>query len=347
MSLIRFPGLIDIHVHLRDPGATHKEDFTTGTRAAVSGGFTYVLDMPNNPVPTITPERLNEKINLSIKKAICDVEFHYGTDGNNLSTFAGIAKNPHVFGLKIYCNHTTGTLLIEDKTILDQIFSAWKYAKPILVHAEKTQLEYALYLAAKYKRRLHVCHISQAAEVKMVRRKKLGGMAVSAGVTPHHLFLTEIDLEKLGSFAVMKPPLGSKIDQDALWEGLLDGTIDLVESDHASHTIEEKQKEPPAFGVPGLETTLGLLLKAVHEDKLTLEHVKQFLYDRPKALFSIPDQQATYIEFDPEKPYTLKNENLNTKCGWSPFAGWELYGRVETLAIRNRNFIDNGRVFYA
>ena len=345
MSLIHFPGLIDVHVHLRDPGATHKEDLATGSIAALAGGFTYILDMPNNPTPTITLDRLEEKILLSKQKAKCDIGFHFGTDGNNTDTFAEAAKNPHVFGLKIYCNHTTGTLLIEDKEKLDNIFSAWNFEKPILVHAEQMQLEHTIFLAEKYKRRLHVCHIALASEVEMVQKAKEKGLSISAGVTPHHLFLTVEDTktppnlpfvkgeERRGSFMTMKPLLGNQQDQDALWKGLLDGTIDLVESDHAPHTLQEKSGEKPMFGVPELETTLGLLLKSVHNKKIALEQVKQFLYDRPKNIFHIPDQKDTYIEFEPEKPYILKKENLKTKCGWSPFENWELYGKVEKVTF--------------
>ncbi len=294
MATIKFPGLLDVHVHLREPGAAHKEDFLSGSRAALAGGFTYILDMPNNPLPTISLERLEEKISLSKQKSVCDIGFYYGTDGNNIGSFAAVAQNPYVFGLKIYCNHTTGTLLIEDKDKLNTIFNAWNFNKPILVHAERDQLEFALFLAEKFKRKLHVCHISLASEVEMVKEAKWKKTQVSTGVTPHHLFLTQKDVEKLKNLAIMKPPLGTQADQNALWDGLLDGTIDLVESDHAPHTFSEKQKNPPVFCVPGLETTLGLLLLAVHEKRITIEQVKRLLYDQPKAIFNIPEQKNTY-----------------------------------------------------
>lgn len=330
---MKFPGLIDIHVHVREPGATHKEDFLTASRAAVAGGFTYILDMPNNPIPTFSKEALDEKIRLS-QNAVCDIGFHYGTNGKNFETFESITRHPRVFGLKLYCNHTTGDYLIDDIYQLEKVFSEWKSEKPILVHAEGKELAAVIGLAHLYNRHLHICHLSQAIEVQLVRRAKYKKQWITAGVTPHHLFLTEKDVKKLKGYAVMKPQLGTQKDQDALWQGLLDGSIDLVESDHAPHTTEEKKKNPPAYGVPGLETTLGLLLKAVHEKKLTIHQLKTFLYDAPKTIFSIPDQLDTYIVFDPNKPWVVNSKNLKTKCSWSPFDGWELYGKVEKVVLK-------------
>lgn len=342
MSVTRFPGLIDVHVHLRDPGATHKEDFSSGSRAAVKGGFTYILDMPNNPTPTISPERLAEKIKLAKQNAICDAGFHYGTDGRNLETFSSVKNKPSVFGLKIYCNHTTGTLLIEDKTTIEEIFKAWNSPKPILVHAETDTLAYILPLNQAYSQHIHVCHVARKEEITMIRHAKRAGHLVTAGVTPHHLFLTEKDRKKMGSFALMKPELGTQTDLNALWEGVNDGTIDLVESDHAPHTTEEKRSQTPPFGVPGLDTTLGLMLMAVHAKKLTLEQIKNLLYDQPKKIFKLPNQNDTYIEFDLEKPYILKKENLQTKCQWSPFENWELYGKVESVALKGKTLMWQG-----
>ena len=272
MSLIKIPGLIDAHVHLREPGATHKEDFYTGSRAAIAGGFTFIIDMPNNPTPTITKERLEEKIELS-HKAMCDIGFHFGTNGKNIEEFEKVKNNPHVFGLKIYCNHTTGEMLIEDLDLIEKVFAGWESNKPILVHAEGEQLKTALIMAQKYNRVLHVCHISQASEVELVRVAKKNLQKVTAGVCPHHLYFNKDVVEKMKGYAMMKPPLGTQEDIDALWVGLNDGTIDIVETDHAPHTREEKESEKPPFGVPGLETALGLMYKAVHDGKIKGEDV--------------------------------------------------------------------------
>ena len=246
MALKKFPGFIDVHVHLREPGATHKEDFYTGSRAAVKGGFTFMIDMPNNPTPTITKERLDEKISLS-KKALCDIAFHFGTNGKNTDEFAKVTESSFVYGLKIYCNHTTGEMLIEDLALLEKVFSSWKSTKPILVHAEGIQLAAAIALAYSYNQRIHVCHISQAIEVELVKQAKKRGLSITAGVCPHHLYMTGEVRERMKGYACMKPPLGIPEDQKALWQGLSDGTIDIVETDHAPHTRAEKKKDPPTF----------------------------------------------------------------------------------------------------
>lgn len=314
MPITKLPGLIDIHVHLREPGATQKEDFNTGTAAAVRGGFGFVIDMPNNPgTPTISIERLEEKIKLADAKAHCGVGFHYGTTGNNLSSFAKASAHEHVYGLKIYMNHTTGELLVEQP---EEIFRAWESDKPILVHAEGKQLELALELTQKYNRRLHHCHTSLGSEVDLIAQAKQSGMRVSAGVTPHHLFL------KPGA-ATMKPPLSN--DQDALWQGIKNGTIDLIETDHAPHTPEEKKNG--AFGVPGLETALGLMGLAVHESRITHHDLIKLMHINPKRIFNITADTGT-IEVDFDKSYTVDASKFASKAKFSPFDGWTLYGKT-------------------
>ena len=303
---------------MREPGATYKEDFLTGSQAAIAGGFSFIIDMPNNPVPTLTMARLMEKIRLS-RKAVCGIGFHFGTNGKNTKEFASAAKHSHVFGLKLYCNHTTGEMLVEDINLLTGVFKAWPKGKPILVHAEGLQLAATIGLAAAYKHRLHVCHISQAVEVELVSQAKKSGLKITAGVTPHHLYLPKGE--------IMKPPLGTVADAKALWQGLKDGTIDLIESDHAPHTKEEKRGLKPALGVPGLETTLGLMLLGVKQKKCSLKQVKKWLYDNPRKIFNIPAQKTT-INFDPDKSYRLKEADLKTKCGWSPFTNQKVYRKV-------------------
>jgi len=344
MSTKRFPGFIDVHVHLRDPGATHKEDFTTGSRAAVKGGVTFMLDMPNNPIQTLSVKNLQDKIKSADEKAICDIGFHYGTNGKNTDSFGEAISNPRVYGLKLYCNHTTGEMLIEDLSLLEPVFRLWETDKPILVHAEGTELAATIGLARLYDRRLHVCHITQAVEVELVRRAKERGQDITAGVCPHHLFMTEKDRAELKGYATMKPPLGTQTDQDGLWKGLLDRTIDIVETDHAPHTKEEKEANPPAFGVPGLETMVPLLFKAVKEKKMTQELLLEVIHDKPKEIFNIPEQADTYVELDPDKPWIVGSDGYETKCGWSSFEGWELYGQPETVVIRGKKVMEEGKI---
>ncbi len=339
----RFPGLIDAHVHLREPGATHKEDFYTGSRAAAKGGVTFMIDMPNNATPTVTIERLDEKVALS-KKAIIDIGFHFGTNGQNLDELPKAAARPEVYGLKIYCNHTTGEMLIEDQNVLDSIFQAWPVGKPILVHAEGEQLKQSIGRAKKFGQRLHVCHITQATEVEDVRVAKSDGLSITAGVCPHHLALTAEARERMKGYAVMKPPLGTDEDQAALWAGLSDGTIDIVETDHAPHSREEKEKDPPMFGVTGLETSFGIIYKGVKEGKITQERLVDAMHTMPKKIFNTPDQGDTYIEVDADATWVVGADGYETKAASSPFEGWELPGKVMTVVLRGKTLVQEGKI---
>ncbi len=340
----RFPGLIDAHVHLREPGATQKEDFYTGSRAAAKGGITFMLDMPNNPGgPTISMERLEEKVELS-KKAIIDIGFHFGTNGQNLDELPKAAAHEKVYGLKIYCNHTTGEMLIEDPAVLDSIYQAWPVGKPILVHAEGEQLKQSIARAMKYGQRLHVCHITQASEVEDLRAAKAGGMSISAGVCPHHLYMTGEARERLKGFATMKPPLGTPEEQAALWAGLADGTIDIVETDHAPHTREEKEKPEPAFGVTGLETSFSLIWKAVQDGKITEDRLIEAMHAFPAGIFHIPEQEDTYVEVDTEAAWIVGANGYETKANSSPFESMELPGVVQTVVFRGKTIVENGNV---
>lgn len=343
MAQKRFPGLIDVHVHLREPGATHKEDFYTGSRAALKGGITFMIDMPNNPTPTISIERLEEKITLS-EKALCDIGFHFGTNGQNLEELPKASLHSHVFGLKIYCNHTTGEMLIEEASVLDAIYEAWPVGKPILLHAEGQQLKENIARAKRYGQRVYVCHITQASEVEDVRRAKAEGLFITAGVCPHHLYLTGEARERMGGFAVMKPPLGTEEDRSALWAGLSDGTIDIVETDHAPHSREEKQKDPPAYGVTGLETSFSLMLKAVQDGKITEERLVEAMYTLPQKIFNIPTQEDTYLEVDMEKTWVVGKNGYETKANSSPFEGMELPGVVERVIIRGKTVVENSAI---
>ena len=205
--------------------------------------------------------------------------------------------------------------------------------------AEGEQLATVLELGNKYKRRVHVCHISLASEVELVRRAKMKKQKVTAGATPHHLFLTEDAILKMKGYAMVKPPLGTQTDQNALWAGLNDGTIDVVETDHAPHTRAEKEKNPPAFGLPGLETALGLMYKAVKDRHIKSEDVLKFMYNNPRAIFNIPDQPDTYIELDSDLAYIVPESGFETKCDWSPFAGMTLYGKPQSVFLRGKRVL--------
>lgn len=337
--MIRLPGLIDIHVHLRDLGQTEKEDFFTGTSAALAGGFTTILDMPNNKNPVTTLDLLKEKIREAKKKIVCDIGFYAGTIGNNLEQLS--LMEPYVFGLKLYFNQTTGNFIINKKN-LKKIFLFWKSNKPILVHAEEDVLPDVLKVVEETGKRLHVCHVSNQTQLSLIIKAKEKKLAVTCGVTPHHLFLTENDIKSLKSFGLMKPSLGSKTDQNFLWKNL--EYVDVIESDHAPHTISEKKSDHPPFGVPGLETTLPLLLTVVSKKKLTIKRLVELCFENPKKIFNIGTDKNTFIEIDEKKEYIIDNKNLKTKCGWSPFNGWRVEGKVKKVYIRGKKVLENGRL---
>lgn len=337
--MIKLPGLIDVHVHLRDPGQTCKEDFLTGTSAALDGGFTTVLDMPNNKIPITTLERLKEKIKIAKEKTVCNIGFYAGSMGNNLDQLS--LMEPYVFGLKLYFNQTTGNFII-DKKNLKKIFLSWKSNKPILVHAEENVLPDVLKVVEETGKRLHVCHVSNQTQLSLIIKTKEKKLPITCGVTPHYLFLTENDIKSLKSFGLMKPSLGSKTDQNFLWKNLK--YVDVIESDHAPHTIEEKKSDKPPFGVPGLETTLPLLLTAVSEKRLTIDDIVRLCFTNPKKIFSIPTDKKMFVEIEEKKEYVIDNKNLKTKCGWSPFNGWKVKGKIKRVYMRGKKVYENGKI---
>ncbi len=341
--MVKLPGLIDTHVHLREPGATQKEDFQTGTKAAIAGGYTQVFDMPNNPEPTVTPEALDKKISLATGKIYSDVGFHFGATADSIQYFEQVKDK--VFGLKVYMNHTTGTLLIEDKIILKEIFVNWPKNKVLMIHAEGPTLEKAIRLARQFSNKLHVCHVSLAEEIRLIRQAKKQGLGISCEVSAHHLFLTDEDAKRLGPFGIMRPPLPTKANQEILWKAVTDGTIDTIASDHAPHTKEEKlNSAPPPNGVPGLETTLPLLLTAVSEGRLTIERLIELTSTNPRRIFNIPEQPDTFVEVDLTVSYTLPPVPLYTKCAWTPFKDKQVKGKIIRVVLRGNLVYDKGQV---
>jgi carbamoyl-phosphate synthase/aspartate carbamoyltransferase/dihydroorotase len=335
---ITLPGLIDLHVHLRDPGQTHKEDFYTGTAAALAGGFTTVVDMPNNLVAVTTDKLLDEKIAGAQQKIVCDIGFNFGTLGDNYDEFERIKDK--VVGLKVYLNITTGNFII-DKPKLAEIYAAWSSDKPIFLHAEDDVSDLVLTTLRKHPKRMHLCHVSSQKELEFIIRAKNEGLPITCGVTPHHLFLSEKDGRLFGPFGYMKPSLKPVSDQKFLWDNL--DAIDVFESDHAPHTKEEKQSLDTPFGVPGLETTLPLMLTAEAEGRISREQLLDKLHYAPAKILGLTPDENTTIQVDMDE-YEIKNEDLKTKCGWSPFAGRKVIGKVKKVYIRGNPVFEDGKV---
>jgi carbamoyl-phosphate synthase/aspartate carbamoyltransferase/dihydroorotase len=342
--MIRLPGLIDPHVHLREPGFPHKEDFTSGTAAALAGGFTTVLDMPNTLPPTATPERLAQKQALAQSKALCDVGLFVGAV-NDIPPDRAAEAGKEAIGLKIYVSETFGSLRIDHLDTLAAYFEAWQGPGPIAVHAEDIMLPACLALAQLYDQPLHVVHVSRRAEIETIVRAKERGLPVTCEVTPHHLFLTRADAQRLGPFGQMKPPLAGDEDRRALWEHL--DAIDCIATDHAPHTLQEKQGPQPPPGVPGLETALPLMLRAVAEGRLTLDDLIARMHLNPARIYGIPTDDDTYIEVDETVAWEIPFRGWRTRADWSPFAGMQALGRVTRVVIRGVEAYREGEILVA
>ncbi len=338
---IKLPGLIDGHTHLRVPGGEHKEDFASGTAAALAGGITMLLAMPNTNPPLTTPEALEGARSLAVRDARCDVGLYAGASQEDIYCLPLLA--PLAAGLKIYLNDTFGKLRVEELTTLRACFRDWPAEKLIAMHAEKQSVAVGIGLAASYARPVHFCHISRREEIELIADAKMRGLPVTCEVTPHHLFLTQADFQRLGPLADMRPVLGSEDDVRALWEHLPQ-TVDCIATDHAPHTLSEKWSANPPPGVAGLESSLLLMLTAVAEGRLSLERLVELMHINPRRIFKLPEQQDTWVEVDETAETIIRNEGMFSKCGWTPFDGRVVVGRVERVVLRGRPAFEDGHV---
>lgn len=345
MAILTIPGAVDPHVHLRDLDWAHKATVERETEAALAGGYWAVLDMPNTPPNTVSVERLRAKYEFVGARARCDFGLYMGADqvGDGSEYELGARE---AAGLKMYCDHTTGSLLLPDQAARRRHLQAWAAAtdKPVAVHAEGDTLAAVLELVRELGVRVHFCHVSMASEIALLRVGKADGLPISVGVTPHHLYLDGADRERLGGFAMVKPPLKTPADQAALWAAVADGTVDTIESDHAPHTRAEKESDDPPFGLPGLETTLPLMVLAVHEGRLTEARLIELLATNAQRLFGLVPPPETYTLVDTDASYVISDDELRCSPGWSPYAGMRVWGRVREVRIRGRVAFDGEQV---
>lgn len=338
---MKLPGLIDPHVHLREPGATHKEDWDSGTAAALAGGFTALLAMPNTQPPITDAEALSIALDAARKKARCDYAQYLGAGADNIAVLPELASG--AAGLKMYLDQTYGPLRLDDMTIWMEHFARWPRHLPIVAHAEDRTLAAVMLLAALYDRPLHIAHVSRREEILLIRRAKERGIKITCEVTPHHLFLTNEDIPALGAGrSEVRPRLATPDDRAALWENL--EVIDCFATDHAPHTLQEKDSPNPPPGFPGLETALPLLLTAVKEGRLTLEDVVLRMYTNPQRIFALPPQPETWIEVDEEAVWEIRAAELHTRSAWTPFEGWKVRGRVRRVVLRGLEAYQDSQV---
>ena len=336
---IRLPGLIDTHVHVREPGQEYKEDWETCTKAALAGGFTMIGAMPNTQPGIVDSKTLTQLQDIASKKAYCDYGLYLGANQFNASNIHQLADQS--LALKMYLNQTFGDLLLNRIEDWMEHLKNWPENKPICVHAESQTLPALLHLANLYKKRIHVCHVARKEEIEIIKISKSMGINITCEVTPHHLFLSQDDLEKLGALGNVCPPLQTKEDQKALWDNM--DIIDCFATDHAPHLIEEKEgKNTPGF--PGLETALPLLLTAVKEGKLTIDDIIEKYYTNPRKIFNLPEQPDTYLEVDLEKPWIIPEQTKYSKSGWTPFAGKKVYGLIRRVVLRGKVVYTDGEI---
>jgi carbamoyl-phosphate synthase/aspartate carbamoyltransferase/dihydroorotase len=222
-------------------------------------------------------------------------------------------------------------------------FSSWPKGSPIVAHAEGRSLAAVLLLAALYDRPIHLAHVSLRQEILLIRAAKEKGLQVTCEVAPHHLFLNQEDIPSLGpGRSEVRPRLASAADRDALWQNL--DVIDCFATDHAPHTLAEKDSLKPPPGYPGLETALPLLLTAVQDNRMSLDDVILRLVTNPRRIFGLPEQGDTWIEVDLMDEWRLKAANMQSRCGWTPFEDWQVRGRVRSAFLRGRQVFDDGQI---
>jgi dihydroorotase len=382
-GLTLLPGVIDPQVHFREPGLEYKEDLRTASHACAKGGVTSFLEMPNTKPLTIAQDSLNAKLALAASKCVVNYGFFIGATGNNVADL--LAANP-TCGIKIFMGSMKGDLLVSEAEVLDRIFA--QGSRLIAVHAEDqdrisqrrqellspygdppinvpnaihsqiqdnqaallaTQL--AVSLSLKYQRRLHILHLSTGEEVEYLREHKPAW--ITAEVTPQHLLLNTDAYEKLGSLAQMNPPLRSPINNQMLWQGLHDGILDFIATDHAPHTLEEKARPYPncPSGMPGVETSLPLMLTAMADGRCTLPQVSRWMSTNAAKAYNIPHKgelkigwDADLVLVDLKSRQPVRREELLTKCGWSPFEGWQLTGWPVVTIVGGEVVFANGKV---
>jgi carbamoyl-phosphate synthase/aspartate carbamoyltransferase/dihydroorotase len=345
--MLKLPGLIDPHVHVREPGQTHKEDWDSATQAALAGGVTMILAMPNTKPPIFDNSTLELALNAAKDKARCDYAQFLGAGPNNADILPSLASK--TAGLKMYLDSTFGELRLDDMTLWMPHFEKFPKDYPIVLHSESRTMASAILFAAIYDRPVHIAHVSLKEEILLIKAAKERGIKVTCEVCPHHLFLTApspnsegIGGGQGGGRKEVRPRLATQQDVDALWSNL--DVIDCFATDHAPHTLTEKDSDNPPPGFPGLETLLPLLLTAVDAQRLTLDDIIQKSVINPRKIFHLPEQPETWIEVDETAEYKIRAADQFTRCGWTPFEGWKVKGRVRKVVLRGTTAFEDGKI---
>jgi dihydroorotase len=384
-NLLVLPGLIDEHVHLRDEGKAYKEDFASGTAAAAAGGFTTVLDMPNNDPVTMSIKTLQNRMLTAQQRIYVNVGF-YSEFPKKPQEFRDIVELGAV-GFKLFMGSQVGGLNVDDDLALqDALRAVGELKVPLALHAEdrlmlmtnEDKLKQAkkagtadflrahaeavelkaikrvLALSQKTDVHLHFCHVSSKEGLEAISEAKKKERKVTCEVTPNHLLLSSEDLKRLGQMAIMAPPLRDKTHLEALWKGLEDGTIDTVGSDHAPHAVEEKSASSVWYvkvGVPGLETTLPLMMTLVRQKRLSLNQVVELLAEKPSEIYGLTDRgrleqgknaDLTIVDFN--RKYKIDAGKFRSKAKFSLYNGMEVYGKLVKTIVNGKLVFDEDQV---
>lgn len=372
------PGVIDTQVHFREPGLTHKEDLETGSRSAVMGGVTAVFEMPNTNPLTITEETFTAKINAAHHRMHCDFAFFIGGTRENYRDLPELERAPGCSGVKVFIGSSTGSLLVEDDDGLRKILSVIR--RRAAFHAED---EYRLNerknlriegdprshpvwrdetaaliatqrlvgIAREYGKRIHVLHISTKQEIDYLRDHK---DVATCETTPHHLTLAAPECyERLGTRAQMNPPVRDASHRDAIWRGISQGIVDVLGSDHAPHTLEEKSKTYPASpsGMTGVQTLVPIMLDHVNAGRLSLARFVDLSSAGPARIFNIACKgriaagyDADFTVVDMKRTETITNEGTASRAGWTPYDGVEVRGWPVGTFVRGRRVMWQGEL---
>lgn len=384
-GLLLIPGIIDDQVHFREPGLTHKGDIRSESRAAVAGGVTSFMDMPNTIPQTVTSETLEEKYRIASEKSLINYSFNIGATNDNLDEVLK-ADPSRVCGIKLFMGSSTGNMLVDnEKALLDlfgrahMIISAHcedepiirknseairqKYGENVPIHLHPlirsreacfTSSSYAVKLAEEYNTKLHIFHLSTADEMKLFSNElPLSRKRITAEVCVHHLWFDDSDYERLGNLIKWNPAIKTRFDRDALIDAIKSDRVDIIATDHAPHTLEEKSNsyfKAPSGG-PLVQHSLVIMLELWHRKILSLEKIVEKMCHNPAILFNIRGRgfiregyKADLCLVDPEKPWTVSKDNILYKCGWSPFEGQTFRSKVVTTIVNGTIVYDEGKI---
>jgi carbamoyl-phosphate synthase/aspartate carbamoyltransferase/dihydroorotase len=303
-----------------------------------------ILAMPNTKPPIFDVSTLDLALDAAQQKARCDYAQFLGAGPDNADILPNLASK--AAGLKMYLDSTFGELRLDDMTLWMPHFEKFPKEYPIVLHSESRTMAAGILFAAIYDRPVHIAHISLKEEVLLIKAAKERGIRVTCEVCPHHLFLSKDDIPAIShghpGRGEVRPRLATKEDVDSLWSNM--DVIDCFATDHAPHTLTEKDSDNPPPGFPGLETLLPLLLSAVDDGRLTIDQIIEKSMINPRNIFHLPEQPETWVEVDENTDYEIRAADQFTRCGWTPFEGWKGKGKVKKVVLRGKTVFEEGKV---